>query len=383
MGGPGQMGQMGGCPQGMGMGAAYQPTAGVGFLLGEKNKPGAPPPPLPPPQHPPPPPPEKPNPPPPEAPKTTGEADPLFGLRFDALKLKWPAVDVPTDVWTWTVQELEEFYESGGTKKPKASQLKPVNPRKRAAGETLEYSVQEALELQRQLHDGFADTPFQDALKRLQARYPNRKQKGHKDGTEFFEAFEGITLSVQARVLPEWSLTPDWDGVREMISRMTSALKHPKVKKAQEEINMLMGLPRDASFKPPAKDDDLLIFRPNGDGNVQWYSRELLKDEDGDEGHEFLVEDRESGELRRVGPSNALVEEPRPSAPRASPPAAAATAAPAEKNEECWYEVVHKPAVVIRSLPDVKAEMIGRKKAGKSIRVQNIIDDKWLQLHQS
>jgi hypothetical protein len=333
------------------MKGGYQPTAGVGFILGDQKADSsaqssstAP---LPPP--------------PPKAEGdgsdsgATGSDAVVFAARYELLKTKWPAVEVPGDIWSWSLPELEDFYESGGIKRPKAPERKAGPPRKRNPGE--EYSVQEALQLQGQLHDGFADAPFQDALKRLQTRYPQRKSKGHTDGTLFFEAFEALTLSVHMRVLPEWHLSADWDGVREMISLMTKALDHPKVRKKQEEINMLMGLPRDATFKPPTKGEDMFIYRPNRDGHVPGYPLDLVHDDDGDEGHEFLVEDRETGELRPCGPS-AL-------------------------DQACWFEVVHKPAVVIRARPDVKSDMVGRKKFGKQVRVAKVVDGKWLQLHHS
>lgn len=34
-----------------------------------------------------------------------------------------------------------------------------------------------------------------------------------------------------------------------------------QVKKLQEEINVIMGLPRNAMFTPPSKSHDLFIFR--------------------------------------------------------------------------------------------------------------------------
>merc|ERR1739848_459019 len=153
---------------------------------------------------------------------------------------------------------------------------------------------------------------------------------GHRDGLGYFEAFESLTLSVQGRVLPEWHLPPDWDGVREMMARMKDAIKHPKVKVLQEEINMLMGLPRDATFKPRAKGEEMFLYRPEGDGPVPGYSRDLVVDEDGDEGHEFLVEDRETGELRTEGPTALKV---------------------VDANTDCVFVVLHKPAVVIRAKP--------------------------------
>jgi len=224
-----------------------------------------------------------------------------------------------------------------------------------SSGEILEFSVGDALKLQAELREGFAHSTFQESLKQLQQRFPNRKHKGHADGQKYFHAFEELTLSVHKRVLPEWGLHPDWNGVRTMMDRMSVALKHTKVKRAQEEINVLMGLPRNAEFHP-LKKEEMFSYRAERDGAALDYNVPLVMDEDGDEGHEFFVEDPETGDLQIQ--VSAL-------------------------NFDCWYEVVHKPAVVIRSKPNVKAEMVGRTKAGKRIHIQKIVDGKWLQLHRS
>merc|ERR1719401_2400865 len=109
--------------------------------------------------------------------------------------------------------------------------------RKRRPGEVV-YGVAEALKIQEQLYEHFAAKTFQDVLKKLQRKFPERKTKGHRDGKAYFEAFEALTLSIHARVLPEWGLGADWDGIREMNSRLSEALSHPKVKRLQEEINV-------------------------------------------------------------------------------------------------------------------------------------------------
>lgn len=232
---------------------------------------------------------------------------------------------------------------------------RPQKRRRRRTGE-VEYEIPEALRLQRQLQECFAHDSFQDALKNLQLKYPMRKTKGHADGHAYFEAFESLTLSAHAKVLPDWGLSADWDGVREMMSRLESAHANPKVKKLQEEINVLMGLPRNARFTPPANSEQIFLYRPNRDGPVPANTRPLVRDEDGDEAHEFLVEDQD-GYLKQRGPT-AL-------------------------EEECWYQVTHSPAVVIREQPDEKSKMVGRKKAGKRLRIQRLVDGKWLQLHHT
>jgi len=70
------------------------------------------------------------------------------------------------------------------------------------------------------------------------------------------------------------------------------------VKKQQEELNTLLGLPRDAVLLPPKKAEETFVYREARDGGTPGYALPLLTDEDGDEAHEFFVEDPTTGELR-------------------------------------------------------------------------------------
>jgi len=292
-----------------------------------------------------------------------------FTAKLEDLRRKHPQVKVPPEAWTWSGAELDAWFASGGTSKvpaasppPKAEASAPAKkdsetPKKRPSSEAFGYEYTEALVVLKQLMEGFQTDEFQDNLRMLQAQYPERKTKGHLDCVAFFEAFNSQALAVYAKVLPGLGMTADWDGVRQLISKMSDAMLHPKVKKTQEEINVLMGLPRNVQFTPPSKGSELFLYRPDGDGPVAAHSTPLMQDEDGDEAHEFWVEDGESGELKMQGPSSL--------------------------EQESWYLVLHKPAVVIREEPDEKAKMVGRKKAGKRLRVQRVKDGKWLQLHHS
>lgn len=316
-----------------------------------------------------------------------------FSSKLEDLRRKHPQVKVPSDAWTWKPEELDAWFASGGTSKvvnsgatssrkansdgkdapnKETSAKEPATPRKRSHGEAFGFEIQETLQLQQQLLAGFTEADFQENLKQLQAQYPERKTKGHYDSMAYFEAFNALAHTVYAKVLPDWKLAPNWDGVREMLQKMHEAMAHPKVKKTQEEINVAMGLPRNVNFTPPSKGSELFLFRPDGDGPVPGYALPMFKDEDGDEAHEFLMEDEETGELKmRLASSLEQVEATPPL------PTAPATA------EEMWYQVVHKPAVMIREQPDEKAKMVGRKKVGKRLRIQSVKDGKWLKLHQS
>jgi len=176
---------------------------------------------------------------------------------------------------------------------PKAEESRP----KVTAG--AQFSTSEAKALQEELQKGFKERDFQQALKSLQKDFPSRKKRGHHHGTAYFEAFEALTLTVFHEVLLNSGLSGDWDGVRDMQARMQTAMSDRTVRKLSEEINVLLGLPRDAILaKPARKSEEMFTYCPHGDGDVPGYTRPLLVDDDGDEGHEFFEEDPETGELQ-------------------------------------------------------------------------------------
>lgn len=242
--------------------------------------------------------------------ETGGPTD--FAQRLEALREKYPGFTdpLPNDAWQWRAEEVENYFESGGFIKPKMAakrtqqakheppKVLPQRERSEAVPEGPQLSVAQALKLQEQLKDGFKGTDFQERLLVLQRKHPHRKQRGHADGTSFFEAFETLVVTVYARVLPKYGLAADWDGVRDMYARIASALKSPKVKRQQEELNILLGLPRDAVLKPSKKEEEAFVYRHQGDGNVPSYALPVLLDEDGDEAHEFMVEDSATGEIK-------------------------------------------------------------------------------------
>lgn len=269
------------------------------------------------------------------------------------LRRQFPGVEAPAEAGQWSQPDLEAFFASGGAWRPKLGKGPARSRSKAELAEATEFDVPEALQLQQQLRDAVAEDQFQTALKLLKQKYPERRTKGHGDFTAYFEAFEALALAVHARVLPEWGLEPGWDGVREMITKMADALNHPKVKKLREELNVLMGLPRDANFAPP-KEANLMHYMPGRDAPPVTADRPMVQDEDGDEAHEFLVEGAD-GELRQRGPTSL--------------------------DDELWYQVTHSPAVVIREQPDEKSKMVGRRKVGRRIRIMGVVGDKWLQLH--
>lgn len=241
------------------------------------------------------------------APKATD----AFQERVAELRERYPHIelDLPLDARTWSTVELENFFESAGfikpvrpTPRPNGSAARPkpaVTPKVQGNFQLL--PVPEALRLLEQLHTGFADKQFQESLKKLQAKYPQRKTRGHTDGPFFFESFERLTMTVYSKVLPKAGLRGDFDGVRELSGRMQTAMFTPKVKKAQEEINLLIGLPRDAVWKPASKKEELLAYCAAGDGDIPGFAVPLVMDTDGDMGHEFFIEDLPSGNMIRKG----------------------------------------------------------------------------------
>lgn len=236
-----------------------------------------------------------------------------FQDRVVELRERYPHIelDLPHDARTWSTQELENFFESGGFIKPVrptprsnggAAHPKPA-AKPKVQGNFPQLSVPEASRLQEELRSGFADKQFQESLRKLQAKHPERKSRGHPDGPAFFESFERLTMTVYSKVLPRAGIQGDFDGLRELAGRMQTAMFQVKVKKAQEEINLLIGLPRDAVFQPASKKEELLAYQPGGDGDVPGYAVPLSMDLEGDDGHEFLIEDAASGVLRRSGPA--------------------------------------------------------------------------------
>jgi len=164
--------------------------------------------------------------------------------------------------------------------------------------------VAEAMQLQDTLRNNIAAKGFQEGLRKLQRKYPQRKQRGHAHGPAYFQAFESLVLTVFCRVLPKYGIRGDWDGVQELHGRMSSALRNNKVRKQQEELNTLLGLPRDAVLFPPKKSEEAFVFREAGDGGAPGPVCPLVVDEDGDEAHEFFVEDPDTGELCSITSSS-------------------------------------------------------------------------------
>lgn len=240
-----------------------------------------------------------------------------YETRLAELRRKWPAcaeLEVPLNASKWSVKELENFFESGGFIKPlsERSPKKPKEAPKPAAKpaakklqmngdvpDVPQFSVTEAMQLQEQLRNVFKEKDFQQRLLKLQNQFPHRKERGHADGPTFFEAFETLTMTGYYKVLPIYNLQGDWVGVQDMYAKLRTALMHPKVKKNHEEINTLLGLPRDAVLKP-SKKAEVFIYRPKRDGGVPGYAWPLVKDDEGDEAHEFFIEDQVTGDLHRV-----------------------------------------------------------------------------------
>lgn len=242
-----------------------------------------------------------------EKPNRSADSPSDYQTRLAELKERYAhlELDVPYEAYKWRPEELENFFESGGFIKPVKTMIpeqKPKQERKTSVPDIEQFTNAEALKIQNELKRGFSNKDFEQSLKTLQANYPNRKTRGHADGAAYFEAFEALTMTVYYSVLPKWDLTPDWNGVNDMFAKMHSAMNDRTIKKLMEDINTLLGLPRDAVFKPNAK-VKTFVFHPKGDAPILGFAREFVQDDDGDEAHEFLVEDPSTGELCRAGVS--------------------------------------------------------------------------------
>mmetsp|Transcript_41943 Transcript_41943/g.91515 ORF Transcript_41943/g.91515 Transcript_41943/m.91515 type:complete len:223 (-) Transcript_41943:84-752(-) len=163
-----------------------------------------------------------------------------------------------------------------------------------------QYSVEEALSLQLALRNAFAEESFQKLLRRAEAQYPRRGQRGHADQEKFTTQLQALLLHVYRTVLPRppWCLKPGWDGYRTMMARMAAVSDELQIIKIKEDINAVLGLPRHTILRPPAE-EPLFTPTPDGSGDVPAHAVPLVTDSDGDAAHEFWVEDK-GGELRRV-----------------------------------------------------------------------------------
>ncbi|CAE7212220.1 unnamed protein product [Symbiodinium natans] len=271
-------------------------------------------------------------------------------------------LEIPAEAENWSDTELRNFFESSGFIKPRpvpsgggpdgVSTGASPSPGPVPVDVGVQLTVPEALQLQERLLGAFKSADFQQKLLRLQKQYPQRKQRGHNDGKAYFEAFEVLVMTVYQRVLPAHGLRGDWDGVGEMFTRIMSAMKNTKVKKQHEEINTLLGLPRDAKLAPSRR-QDLFVYCPGGDGGTPAFTLHVVEDEDLDEAHEFLVE--EEDELQVMLAST-----------------------------KSWFLV--KERALVRSAPDVKSRVLGERGVGQRVLGHKIVKDasgRWLQLHAS
>ncbi|CAK0804582.1 unnamed protein product [Prorocentrum cordatum] len=183
-----------------------------------------------------------------------------------------------------------------------------------------QYSVDEALALQRALQSAFAADGFRTQLRRAEAAHPRRGVRGHADQAKFTQQLHSMLREVYRDVLPQkpWCLPQGWEGYRKMVARMEAVAEDPRVVNAREDINRLLGLPRFTVLRPPpeeplrAQEGDgageaegaLQVFVELPDGSGEDQSKNgapLFTDADGDTAHEFWEEDR-GGNLIRVLP---------------------------------------------------------------------------------
>lgn len=296
------------------------------------------------------------------APAANDEAD--FSSRLQQLREEFPGcvdLEVPPEAAAlWTAIDLRNFFESGGFIRPKgippAASSGPsstgTKPEVAAAPVKDQFPTSTAMQLQDKLKANFGSKDFQHKLQTLQRRYPERRTRGHRDGAAYFESFEALVLTVYQRVLPAHGLRGDWDGVQEMFSKLTSALHHPKVKKTHEEINLLLGLPREAKLVSSRR-EDAFVYCPGADAGTPDAEPAPFEDSDGDEAQEFLVENEVTGELQTVA-----------------------------RSTDSWFKVLQKPCAPLRNFPDERSGQLGKLDKGKRFRVQRVAG-RWLLLHQT
>lgn len=194
---------------------------------------------------------------------------------------------------------------SGGQGSPTAAAA-TEGPGDKAIGcSSRQFTVDEAVALQRALKAAFAEESFQKLLRRAEAMHPKRGTRGHADQQAFMAQMQGLLLHVYRTVLPRkpWCLSAGWEGYREMLARTVSVAEDPRVVKLKEEINTMLGLPRHTVLRPPTE-EPVFVATPDGTGGVPTYAVPMVVDGDGDAAHEFWEEDR-GGQLRKVLPATA------------------------------------------------------------------------------
>lgn len=277
-------------------------------------------------------------------------------------------LELPSDAWKWSAKELENYFESGGFIKPKAIPVAPPRtpppptsssqassstaPPLRRTSDGSQLSEREALDLLTTLHKCFKAADFQFKITSLGKMWPERKQRNHPHAHGYLEAFERLVLTVYCKVLPKYNFEDGWSGVNEMHDALEDSLANSKVRRMQEEVNVLLGLPRNAVLRS-SKKEEFFQYRPGRDGNVPGPALHLVEDEDSDEANEFLVVDDETGELRSY-----------------------------LEAVDCKWKVPPGPHVSVRGEPSDKAPQLGRRNPGETFRVCKVVDGEWLQLNQ-
>lgn len=175
-----------------------------------------------------------------------------------------------------------------------------------------QFSVEEVLQLQTALKEAFAEESFQRLRRRAEAMFPKRGVRGHDDVEAFSRHLHELLHSVYRIVLPRkpWSLRPGNEGARTMMSRIANVSENPRVVRMREEINVLLGLPKQMILRPPPE-EPLLVEVTDGRrsaSSVPSYTVPLLTDTDGDQAHEFWEEDPKAGTLACVDVAAQLAE---------------------------------------------------------------------------
>lgn len=169
-----------------------------------------------------------------------------------------------------------------------------------------EYKKKEALAILKALKEAFSERKFQEDLRWIEGRHPKRGWKGHDQQQQFMDLLYDRLVRVYDDVFPrkQFNLPGGWEGYRQMTSRMYKLADDPDVVKAQVDINVVLGLPKNAVLRAPAEDPVCIpVEKPHlrKSDLSGGYSRPLLMDASGDLAHEFWEEDA-NGDLVCVIP---------------------------------------------------------------------------------
>mmetsp|Transcript_44755 Transcript_44755/g.96197 ORF Transcript_44755/g.96197 Transcript_44755/m.96197 type:complete len:220 (-) Transcript_44755:169-828(-) len=187
----------------------------------------------------------------------------------------------------------------GGTATSTSTKAPAAAP---AAAAESQLTLKEVVKIYDQLTKACSEPEFQRQLRILEARYPRRGNPDHPDQLNYFREIHRVFPVVLKKALsqfPNTGLRATWNGWMDFQTRATAFTSDQKYLKAKGDFNKAMGFPREFTLRPPPEDPVVQeVMHEPGKATME-QDLSLLVDSDGDEAHEFWVEDR-AGQLTKM-----------------------------------------------------------------------------------